>query len=648
MKNSLIYILLFLAIGATITKCKSGVGTDDIQSASKIWDVDLAFYYHNEEDFIQILEHLNLYTKMFNCNDKEYNRYIITMNSIVNNQIDTVISKPSYSENVDKNNLTINTNWSNKCLMDFKQKAIPHNPNRYLSEKNKTLLDSAYLKIISKYAINYLFISDQDRIEYNMKNNIISDLDTLKYAIDTAICAKKRTISIIWNPHITSDTSATKEPIVALPKTKEAQINKKGILEKKKNLTWKETYELASLKAETNDRIESIWTYLNTAAKMSIDANESDSIYQDIQLPIVESRFSRLRSDSPGKWRGLLAGLDRGDKNLIGVILGPINRPNVNGCFPINLLVPYTESSTGNFNPQYKLTTTSLSRLGSLVFNFDLLIENRNEWESRDNISLPSGGNITIDYNISKKKVTIENNTIPGNSFANVCLRFTDILDTTDNGDNGSNEDSGKQDNNIDNDHDGFIGYLDINDNDKKKFPDLKLGEANLGDNFDFRVANGDGLDDVEYKWYINGVQVQRPYIFKEIGCYDIQLKLTHIPTGKTKDLSSTLHVKLPLFDLDRDLNAILRVGSYTYPAVPPSSEKLMADEAEKRVLSYFASGCNHTVTNQFNQQKSIEELIVADLRGAKGKIHNIKVKSIAYKNNGCNKICSFVYEIGQ
>lgn len=644
MKGILKFFLIILT-AISFNSCEECGGVDERY---------INIYFQDESELKNIKKEIEKLILPIDCGDETCYRFVVKLQNIRSHNSFTILPPPQFPNVGQESNLKLNTriNEDSIRLFNFGNKKL-------LETELVQALDSLYLELIGENTNSIVFLARKKDLFFIDSVSIVHDVNSLRDSIVTRTCRGEERLSIFWEPRLDSIPSGPIKPphekggVISLgtrtpAENKDRYIELKTLARNNSLADWTEWYELAQLNAVLKESVITTWVYLNTAAKRAINENESNVILDDLNLDNSQRIFGAALTQSP-KWKGLIEGLKRDDVSIVGLELGSTFKTGINGCYSITLLAPDLIESPANIYPKFRISTKSLSHNGAITLDLSLFLANENQWEEQFNVNLASGGTVSLNYNKAKTKVTIENNTISGSTFITMCVRFSQ--------DNGADvgigeltdkevvdEESKMQDR----DKDGFIGYLDINDSDKNKFPELKFGEANLGDNFDFRVTNGDNLDDVEYRWYINGVQEQRPYIFEDIGCYDIQLKLTHIPTGKSKEISRALHVKLPLPDLERDLNAILRVGSYTPPAVPPSSEKLKADEAEKRVLSYFASGCNHTVTNQFNQQKSINELLVADLLGAKGKIHYIKVKSIAYKNNGCNKICSFVYEIGQ
>ncbi len=611
-------------------------------------------YFQDGEDIKNIKKEIEKICLPINCGEEICYRYVVKLQNIRSTNSFTILPPPQFPNVGQANNFNLNTRISSDSikLFDFENKAL-------IATEINQKLDTLYSELVDGNENSIVYLSKKKATFFIDSVSVVHDINSLRDSLIARTCRGAERISIFWEPRLDSIPSGQSKPTpmegglapidTRTPAENKGRYTSLKALAQNNSLTdWTEWYELAALNAVLKESTNMTWVYLNTAAKRAITENDSKAILEELNLDITQKRFGLNMIQSP-KWRGLIEGLKRDDVSIVGLELGSTFKTGINGCYSITLLAPDLIESPANINPKFRVSTKSLSHNGAITLDLSLFLANENQWEEQFNVNLASGGTVSLNYNKAKTKVTLENNTISGRTFITMCVRFSQDKGTDVGIGEGTEKEVVDEENKMqDRDNDGFIGYLDINDSDKTKFPDLKFGEANLGDNFDFLVTNGDNLDDVEYRWYINGVQEQRPYIFEDIGCYDIQLKLTHIPTGKTKEISRALHVKLPLPDLERDLNAILRVGSYTPPALPPSSEKRKADEAEKRVLSYFASGCNHTVTNQFNQQKSINELIVADLLGAKGKIHNIKVKSIAYKNNGCNKICSFVYEIGQ
>lgn len=635
-------ILLVILFVAFNYRCK--------EDPNDIKNINLHFYYQNETDITDILEFLNNFVEPSECNKNIYNRYDIGLQYLKAFHSDTIIPKPKFAKTVDDLNINRHKNYSRKALREFVFANI-HNSD--------TILSNNYDSIYSAMALNYdnlLFFNEEKYLEIKLDSiNMFNNTDSLANYIKRISCSSGKDVNIVWNPKKSKDESDNPSPqktgssIVILPPDigkQNIRYNELIARSKSESLNWKEWYELASLSAELNKTTNLTWDYLNTAAKRAIAEKESEIILDDLLLDITQRRFGGTLTKSQ-KWKGLIEGLKGEDISLIGLELGSNFKVGTRGCYSITLLSQDLLESPPGIDPNFRITTKTLSHTGSITFDLLLFIKEENQWESRTNINLASGEAISLEYNKAKAKVTIVNNTVSGNTYILMCVGFSKIDEKETIG-KGENDNSKPENQLDDNDHDGFIGYLDINDNDKKKFPELKLGQANLGDNINIQVTNGNNLDDVDYKWLINGNEVKLPYNFKEIGCFDVRVIMTHIPTGKVKELSSPLHIKLPISDLDRDLNAILRVGLYTPPARPTSNEVRLANEAEERVLSYFAAGCAHNVINQFNQQKSVEEFLVADLRGANGKINNVKVKSIEYKNNGCNKICSFTYVISQ
>ncbi len=576
-------ILLVIVFAAFNYGCKN--------DANDIKNINIYFYYQNKADIADILDFANNFVEPTECKENIYNRYDIGMQYLKSFHSDTIIPKPKFAKTVDALNINRHINFSRKALREFKYLNI---------QNNDTIVSNNYDSIYSAMARTYdnlLLFNSRNNVDTNGESiNVFNNSDSLVNYIKRLSCGSSEDVNIIWNPKYSKgegNTAPDPKPgssIVILPPdigNQNIRYNELIARSKNETLNWKEWYELAALSAELNKATSLTWDYLNTAAKRAISENEAGLILDDLFLDITQRRFGSTITQSR-RWKGLIEGLKRDDVSIVSLELGSTFKTGINGCYSITLLAPDLIESPANINPKFRVSTKSLSHNGAITLDLSLFLANENQWEEQFNVNLASGGTVSLNYNKAKTKVTIENNTVSGSTFVSMCVRFSQDKGTDVGTGEGTDKEASDEENKMqDRDGDGFIGYLDINDAAKTAYPKLDNTDLKLYDKIEFKVTNGDNLDGVKYDWFINGVKISAKYfVVDQVGCYDLLVRMTHENSGLSKELSSTVHCKLPIDVLKKDLEAILRVGQYKPPSQPPTIEKNRAAEAEARIYS--------------------------------------------------------------
>jgi len=614
--KKVINLIISVVVLLTVQSC---------QDCAIITESKIHIIYKDGKELKNIQEFILKYLLVSNCvNSDDCYRYLVTIQHIQSERIDTVLPAPEYPRVGSEKNLKL----AAKILEDSLQISFKNWVKESIPPIPIDSIEKRYNDVIMDLEHVYAFLKNKKEV-YRKANVItIYEQKALGDSIAMKTCNGINELFVLWEPGSFGTTKPPPPAPPAPPPPPPPPSKDCDLVSQQKKL------EDQLIKAQKQTALNS----LRALAYNAIECGESNSIKIELEK-MQKSKLKSLISDYEAEFRGVMAALELEDTRIINESLGRLIKID-DDIYQVTLLSSNSvfDNSPKAYNlPPFKLTTQrfSLTSPQEVILNWP---KQAGGYESLVT-NLKPGSPITKEF--ETYKVTLSMNSIVNSPIVKIQIN----LNLKKQEDIGIKEGDGTGTTDLlkDTDKDGFIGYLDINDNDPNLHPSLTRMEKQLGDRVSFSVVNGSNLKDIGYEWSIGGVKFAgKEYTIADVGCYDIEMLMTHNVSGISKKLNTTMHASLPIKVLEADLDAILRLGLYKPPSQPPSIEKKRADDAEARIDSYFAQGCGD-VKDQFNQKRNYIDLI-NDLRGGSGQLKKIEVKTIQYKNNGCDKVCSFTY----